>query len=248
MTSDAAPRWPENPALFLDLDGTLLEFADDPASVEVGQTLRALLDRLQQITSGALAFVSGRSLADLDRLLGPGQFPLAAVHGLERRDAKGRQTSAAVDETEILRVREALQEIADRYPGTKLENKGITLALHYRRRPELEEELVAAVEQRLNAIASRLKLMRGNHVLEIKPGSSNKGTAIAAFMKEQPFRGKTPVFIGDDVTDEDGFRVVNDLGGVAVKVGSGQTAASYRLSDTRAVLSWLGERVAGGCR
>ena len=82
-----APLWPKNPALFLDLDGTLLEFADDPASVEVGRSLRRLLDQLQQVTHGALAFVSGRSLADLDRLLGPGQFPLGAVHGLERRDA-----------------------------------------------------------------------------------------------------------------------------------------------------------------
>ncbi|HEY5665236.1 MAG TPA: trehalose-phosphatase [Gammaproteobacteria bacterium] len=240
-----APLWPKNPALFLDLDGTLLEFADDPASVEVGRSLRSLLDRLQRVTHGALAFVSGRSLADLDRLLGPGQFPLGAVHGLERRDAGGRRSTAEFDEREVARIREALQEIVERHPGTMLEDKGLTLALHYRRCPELEESLVEQVEARLSDIASRLKLMRGNMVLEVKPGDGNKGTAIAAFMEEEPFSGRTPVFIGDDVTDEDGFRVVNELGGVSVKVHSGQTCARHRLPDTQAVLSWLGELASG---
>lgn len=243
-----APLWPDNPALFLDLDGTLLEFADDPASVEVGSSLRSLLDKLQRVTNGALAFVSGRSLADLDRLLGPGQFPLGAVHGLERRDAGGRTSTTGVDEREVIRVRGAMREIAERHPETMLEDKGLTLALHYRRCPELEEDLVEQVEARLSDVASRLRLMRGNMVLEVRPGGGDKGTAIAAFMDEEPFSGKTPVFIGDDVTDEDGFRVVNELGGVSVKVDSGQTCARHRLPDTQAVLSWLGELAAEGVR
>jgi len=203
-----------------------------------------LLDKLQIVTEGALAFVSGRALVDLDRLLGPGRFPLAAIHGLERRDAGGRHLIADIDEQDVNRMYEALEQIARRYPKTLLENKGLTLALHYRRCPELEYDLIEQVEQRLQNVESRLKLMRGNMVLEIKPGSSNKGTAIAAFMEEEPFRGRTPVFVGDDVTDEDGFRVVNDLGGVSVKVDSGPTRANHRLGDTEAVLGWLDELVA----
>ena len=243
MTCDSVPQWPDDPALFLDLDGTLLDFALEPASVEIGTQLKALLDKLQTVTDGALAFVSGRALADLDRLLGPGRFPLAAIHGLERRDAGGRHLAADIDESEIRQMHRVLQDIARRHPRTLLENKGISLALHYRGCPELEYELIEQVEEKLKDVESRLKLMRGNMVLEIKPGNGNKGTAIAAFMREEPFQGRTPVFVGDDVTDEDGFRVVNELGGISVKVDSGPTCANHRLPDTKAVLEWLGDLV-----
>jgi trehalose 6-phosphate phosphatase len=237
------PRWPADPALFLDLDGTLLEFALDPAQVHVPDRLQVVLGKLPDATGGAIAFVSGRGLADLDRLLGPGRFPLAAVHGLERRDAQGRLSSAVADDAAFERMHRLLAAIARDYPGTLLEHKGAALALHYRQCPELESALVERVERSLADLASSLKLMRGKMVLEIRQPGANKGTAIAAFLEEAPFAGRTPVFIGDDVTDEDGFQAVNRFGGVSVKVGSGPSCASFRLPDTNAVIDWLEELV-----
>lgn len=243
MTASLAPRWPAQPALFLDLDGTLLEFALDPAAVEVPDRLAGILGRLPEATDGAIAFVSGRTLADLDRLLGPGRFPLAAVHGLHRRDANGQVSTPEPDKEEFEKMHEALKEIAADYPETLLEHKGVTLALHYRRCPELEHEILERVESRLAGMSSRLKLMRGKQVLEIKPAHGNKGTAITTFMDEPPFKGRTPVFVGDDVTDEDGFVAVNELGGISVKVAAGPTEAKFRLPDTTAVIGWLEELV-----
>jgi len=246
VNSITAPKWPDDPALFLDLDGTLLDFAPEPAAVHVPARLRAILAELSSITDGAVAFVSGRTLADLDRLLGAGRFPLAAVHGIERRDAEGRLSREATDVAALDRMHAALENVMKHYPLAFLEHKRVALAIHYRRCPEVEQQLVEAVERRLEGIGSELKLMRGNKVLEIKPGSGNKGTAISAFMKEPPFSGRTPVFVGDDVTDEDGFRVVNELGGVSVKVDAGPSCASFRLPDTKAVLDWIDQLLARG--
>lgn len=243
MTDTLALRWPEDPALFLDLDGTLLDFALDPSQVELSARLKRVLGQLPRATHGAVAFVSGRTLADLDRLLGRGRFPVAAVHGLERRDANGNLSTAVTDRDEFEELHDALRAITAEYPGTSLENKGVTLALHYRRCPELEQQIVERVEASLEGVASRLTLIRGKMVLEIKPAEGDKGTAIAAFMQEDPFRGRTPVFVGDDATDEDGFRAVNRLGGVSVKVASGPSSAKHRLPDTDAVIDWLEELV-----
>jgi trehalose 6-phosphate phosphatase len=248
VTSTSRPPWPNDPALFLDLDGTLLDFAPDPAGVEVSSRLRSILARLPAATKGAIAFVSGRTLADLDRLLAPGEFPLAAIHGIERRDANGKLRRAEADASEIERMHRVLEKIAAQYPETLVEHKGMTLALHYRRCPDIEAELVAAVEAGLADMASSLKLLHGNKVIEIRPAGADKGTAIGAFMQEAPFAGRTPVFVGDDVTDEDGFRVVNDLGGVSVKVASGPSVATYRLRDTADVMDWLEAFVKEGGR
>ena len=237
------PGWPDDTALFLDLDGTLLEFALDPAKVHVPDRLHGILSHLPEATGGAIAFVSGRTLADIDRLLGTGRFPLAAVHGLERRDAQGRVSSSIAEDTEFERIHRVLEQIAAEFPLTRLEHKGVALALHYRQCPELESQLVERVERSLGATASGLKLLRGKMVLEVRPVGGNKGTAIAAFMAEAPFAGRTPVFIGDDTTDEDGFRVVNELGGISVKVAVGPSSARYRLPDSSAVIDWLEELV-----
>ena len=243
MTEHSAPSWPGKPALFLDLDGTLLDFAPDPDAVEVPDRLHEVLIRLPAATDGAIAFVSGRTLSDLDRLLGPGRFPLAAVHGLQRRDAAGKLSATITDDEGFERLHQSLSRIADEYPGTLLEHKDVTLALHYRRCPEFEHELIERVEAALGEMSSRVKLMRGKMVIEVKPLEGDKGTAICAFMAEPPFAGRTPVFVGDDVTDEDGFRAVNELGGVSVKVNSGPSTASYRLADTNAVIGWLEQLV-----
>lgn len=233
------PEWPDRPALFLDLDGTLLEFEQHPADVRVSARLRDTLAKLPVVTGGAVAIVSGRTLADLDRLLGAGKFPLAAVHGLERRDVNGRLSTTAINAPALDSMHTALMRISRNFPGTHVEHKDLSLALHYRGRPELEQTLFEQVDEQLARLGSELKLMRGNCVLEVKPKVGDKGAAITAFMREEPFRDRTPVFVGDDVTDEDGFRVVNELGGVSVKVDSGPSCARFRLPGTGAVIDWL---------
>jgi len=237
--ADPTPQWPKRPALFLDLDGTLLHFADEPTGVHVSERVLAVLERSARVTGGAMALVSGRALDDVDRLIAPHRFPLAALHGLIRRDGRGRVVRARVDESAFVELDRVLAELVAANPGTLLEHKGLTLAVHFRRRPDLEAELTAAVEASVAAHAPGLRMLRGNHVIEIRPPDQDKGSAIEAFMAEAPFRGRTPVFVGDDVTDEDGFRAVNALRGLSVKVGGGETAARSRLAGIDAVLDWL---------
>lgn len=233
------PAWPEHAALFLDLDGTLLEFAETPDGVEITERFKALLRRLDRVEHGAIAFVSGRTIARLDELLAPHRFALAGVHGGERRRPTGQLAPASADSAALDPVRERLRQFVAENEGILIEDKDISLAVHYRQHPGL----AAAVEKLGTNLAEELpsgwEILQGNHVLEIKPSGLDKGAAIREFMREAPFAGRTPVFIGDDVTDEAGFRAVNELGGVSVKVNSGQTEACWHLSDVDAVLGWL---------
>ena len=179
----------------------------------------------------------------MDRLLTPFRLPVAGIHGLERRSADGKVHRIPVDLDWLHDAHRAMEHFVAAHPGLLLENKGVSLALHYRGRPELEDAVQQFVaELDLPAAAERL---RGRKVIEIKPGQMNKGTAIRAFMSEPPFAGRTPVFAGDDVTDESGFAVVNELGGVSVKVGDGDTAADWALPGVSHVLEWLGDAISG---
>jgi trehalose 6-phosphate phosphatase len=247
VNASTRPSWPRRPALFLDLDGTLLEFAHEPSAVSASRRLIALLERLPAVTHGATAVVSGRPIDELDELLQPHRLPAAGVHGLQRRS--GHEASASPVrirvEKELEEVRPRLDAFVREHAGTFVEDKGFGLALHYRKRPELDGAVDALAARLRDELPLKLELLRGNKVLEVKPSGFDKGAAIRAFMQEPPFRGRTPVFIGDDVTDETGFRVVNELGGVSVKVGSGATVAKSRLSDVSAVLRWLEELLAG---
>ena len=237
------PPWPPEPAVFLDLDGTLIEIAQRPDEVTRSARLDALLARLPAAMNHAVAIVSGRTVADLDRLLAPHGLPVAGIHGLERRRADGKVIRAPVALDWMQGACDAMERFAATHPGLLLENKGVSLALHYRSRPELEhavQQFVADLE--LPVAAERLQ---GRKVMEVKPRQMNKGAAIQAFMSEPPFAGRTPVFAGDDVTDESGFAVVNELGGVSVKVGTGATAASWSLPGVSDVLDWLTEAVSG---
>jgi trehalose 6-phosphate phosphatase len=232
---EASPDW----ALFLDVDGTLLHFAQTPDAVVVSEQLRAALGRIAPLLDHALALISGRPIAELDRLFAPLRLPVAGLHGLERRDAAGRLHLLADDEG-LNELRDPLAAFAARCPGVLLEDKGRALALHYRQAPEAEAEARRLVGRLVAAGGGGLRMLDGKMVLEIKPDASHKGDAIAAFMREPPFAGRCPVFAGDDVTDEDGFEVVNELGGVSVLVDGGrETAASHRLDDVGAVLDWL---------
>jgi len=247
MSQALLPPWRDDWALFLDVDGTLLTIAATPTAVSVPERAVGLLARLRDKLTGALALVSGRPIADLDRLFAPLRLPVAGAHGTERRDATGRvqrrDCSAAL--APAMRV---LAAWAASHPGVILEDKGAALALHYRRAPELESAARDVMAAAVIAAGPAFHVQHGKKVVEITVDAVNKGSAIAQFMTEPPFLGRLPVFLGDDLTDENGFEVVNRLGGHSVAVGVNRaTRARWHLRDDKQVLEWL-ESNAGGAQ
>jgi trehalose 6-phosphate phosphatase len=223
-------------AVFLDIDGTLLGFEPRPDDVVADEPLRDLLRQLQEKAGGALALVSGRTIADIDRIVSPMVLPAAGTHGAELRFADGRREQ--VDSTILEDVRAAAEPFVAERPGLMLENKGASIALHYRNAPERE----ADIADFLRRVVTRDDLMvqHGKMVAEVKSRSCDKGRAIERLLATPPFLGRRPLFIGDDLTDEHGFEVANRRGGSSVKVGEGDTAAQYRVAawqDVRGLLN-----------
>lgn len=233
------PRLPDRPGFFLDIDGTLVDFADRPHEVRIDDDLGRLLKDLHNAAGGALALISGRSVADVDRLLASSRFCVAGQHGAERRDAAKMVHRYGLPLARLRDAGDTLRRFAAAHSALVLEDKGINLALHYRLAPHLEPKVRDAVQRVAKDLGEEFEVQEGKMVFEIKPSGRDKGTAIADFMKEKPFRDRLPVFIGDDHTDEYGFRAVNRLGGYSVKVGQGSTAARWRLRDAAAVRMWL---------
>jgi trehalose 6-phosphate phosphatase len=213
-------------ALFLDFDGTLVDIAPQPEAVIVPPPVADTLAALNDYLGGALALISGRPIEQIDQFLHPLRLPVAGVHGAERRNAAGAVTLVSTHPLE--HVEQVATALAARHPGLRVEAKRGSLALHYRQAPELEALCVEAMQAAV-AQSPGLTLMRGKMVVEAKPGGASKGDAIEAFMQEPPFAGRTPVFVGDDCTDEVGFATVQRLHGVGVKVGEGPTLAWQRL-------------------
>ena len=232
-------------AFFLDVDGTLLEIADTPSAVRVDMELLELIGRLSRVSGGALALISGRSISDLEELLGAQRIPLAGQHGLERRDAAGRLWIHAAPPAAKCSFKEALAPVLARHPGLLLDDKGLTLALHYRLAPHLAAYAHRLMARLMGEAGGGLELQKGKRVIEIKPAGIDKGTAVAEYLAESPFRGRHPVFIGDDLNDEHGFAEVNRVGGISIKVGPGASCARYRLPHVAAVRQWLNEALKG---
>ena len=237
----ASPDW----AYFLDVDGTLIEIADLPSAVRVDKDLLELIGRLHKASGGAVALVSGRSLSNLEELLGMSLLPMAGQHGLERRDAAGRLWIHAAPPAAKCAIKEALAPLMARHPGLLLEDKGLTLALHYRLTPHLGAYAHRLMARLAAEVGSGLEIQRGKCVVEVKPAGVDKGTAISEYLVESPFRGRSPVFIGDDLNDEHGFAVVNKLDGASIKVGSGASCARFRLRNVAAVRDWLAGALKG---
>ncbi len=240
---DGPPPAPPAPrdewAYFFDLDGTLLDFTDAPGKERIDDALRAQIGTLYDKTGGAVALISGRALADIDRLLDGIRLPAAGQHGTERRDARGRIThhEFAVDRLAWAHAR--LVEATAGRSGLLVEHKGLSLALHYRRAPRLASYVHRLVRSLAPRLGAQFRIQPGKRIVEVKPAGKDKGVALVEFMAEEPFRGRTPVFVGDDLTDEYAFRAVNDLGGYSIKVGAGRTTAGWRLPNVRAVRHWL---------
>lgn len=233
-------------ALFLDVDGTLLEFAPTPDSVQVPPGLVSLLLRLQHRLHGALALISGRRLASLDNLFKPLVLPAAGLHGFECRDARGVLRPSAIDHDFVIPLHRHGRDIAERFPDVLVEDKQFSVAFHYG--APSGEDLTQAdskrqlLERALQPIAQALnfELLTGHNLFELKPASVNKGQALAAFMEESPFAGRVPIFIGDDVTDEHALHAARNQGGMAIQVADRITgSAQFGLPDPRAVLQWL---------
>lgn len=234
------PAWDSCWALFLDVDGTLLDIMAHPDEVRAAPRLRRLLGTAAAWLGGAVALVSGRSIASLDAVFHPLRLPAAGLHGLERRDAGGRVHYPTGYAERIAAARGALLEFVQSEAGLLLEDKGAALALHYRGAPALEQECRRRIELAREAAGEDFHVQHGKMVYELKPSGRDKGTAVSDFMAEAPFRGRRPVFVGDDVTDEDGFRAVNALGGISIRVGdSDRSAAQRAAADVAAILDWL---------
>lgn len=227
-------------ALFLDFDGTLVNLAGTPSEVSIPPGLTGMLDRVAEALNGALALVSGRSLAQLDAFLAPLRLPTAGLHGLELRFPDGTCHSDDSAAAAVERARQSLAGFAARHCEVMLEDKGLSLALHYRSAPQLASASRAAAERAIAAGGDQLVLLPGKMVLELKPNGTDKGQAVRRLLDLPPFAGRLPVFVGDDVTDEAGFAVVNALGGISIRVGdSHDTRAQHRAAGVEQVLDWL---------
>ena len=233
------PRPDQCWSLFLDVDGCLLDFVDDPAAVVVPPALRSLLDVLHARLGGALALVSGRCVADLDRLFGSPSWPLAGLHGYQLRQPDGRHRELGVDAADQARMRAAVQALAAGMEGVQLEDKQHAMALHCRRAPSQ----LPALREAARAVAAGLpgyELQPGNLVMEFKPAGIDKGRAVEELLRQPPFDRRTPVYLGDDLTDEHAFEVVNRAGGMSVRVGTREPShARFTLPSPAAVHAWL---------
>ncbi|HEV2557746.1 MAG TPA: trehalose-phosphatase [Microvirga sp.] len=222
-------------SLFLDFDGTLVEIVERPDAVVVEPALPGLLTRLNDRLGGALALVSGRPIAFLDERLAPARLDAAGLHGIERRLSGTLHPCRPEDHPALQREIADLKRGVEADPRLIVEDKGCSVALHWRLAPDraaFAEGLARSIAERLGP-AYRIQF--GKAVAEILPAASGKGRVIEAFLEAEPYRGRRPLFIGDDLTDEHGFEVVNARGGVSVRVGGGDTIAGARLATPAAV-------------
>lgn len=232
-------------SLFLDVDGTLLDIHDNPGEVSADDELIEILRRCFTRLDGALSLVSGRSIGEIDRIFAPAVFPVAGAHGAELRVDGGR-TISVVTEPLPGNVMTALEGVVGENEGLLLEKKRGGVSLHYRQAPQLEAKCRRIVDKILADLGGSYRLIAGKMVFEIAPAAHHKGAAIRTFVEQSPFAGRAPVFVGDDVTDEDGFLAINELAGTSIRVGeSGSTAARYRLRDVTAVRQWLHTAILG---
>lgn len=228
----------DTPALFLDVDGTLVDIQSHPGDVTADAELTELLVDLAGRLDGALSLISGRSIAEIDRIFAPATFPSAGSHGAELRLDGDEVVSAGAQFPEEILQR--ARSFADEHEGLLVEKKRAGLALHYRRAPHLEVACRELVADLMRELGPEFRLIDGKMVLEIAPRNHHKGEAIREMLQHPPFRGRRPVFVGDDVTDEDGFRIVNELGGLSIRVGhKAQTAARFALDAVTDVHAWL---------
>ncbi len=226
-------------AFLFDMDGTLAPIAASPEQAAVPEATREALQQLHDACGGAVAIVSGRPISEIDHLLAPQVYCAAGLHGAQLRGPDGRQSQLPVDNDAVAQMVRELLPLAQAHPGLKLEDKGLSLALHYRNAPDLQGLVSEAVNAVLLAHTHAFVLQPGKMVLEIKPRQASKAGAIGRLMQSPPFAGRLPLFAGDDLTDEAGFDIARQLGGVSIKIGDGDTRAQWRMPTPAALAAWL---------
>ena len=234
------PIVPQGPwSLFLDIDGTLLEHAAHPDAVVVSDELRTLLVRLEAQLDGALAFITGRSIGAVDHLFQPLRLRAAGLYGLEHRLARDGPVEAAGEPADIAALANEIATELDN-ADVYIERKGPILAIHTRAAPHLLRRATELVEQALDRLPAGYRVLAGNAGVELMPLEAAKGAAIRRFMQLPAFRGRRPVFLGDDTSDENGFETVNELDGISVRIKpQGSTAAPFALAGVDAAFAWL---------
>ena len=226
--------------VLLDIDGTLLDLAPTPREVWVPPGLAKTLSQLHDKTAGALALVSGRSLNDIDLIFAPEQFPAVGGHGAEMRVAIDSESIAVHAPPMDKELKRRLAAIAKLSPGILLEDKGYSLALHYRLAPHAEKAIYEAVSLiRADLPNAPIEVLPGKCVCEIKHSGFTKATGVRELMTHAPFRGRLPVFVGDDVTDELVFAIMPDFGGLAFSVGRRAQGVAGHFDEPRDVRAWL---------
>jgi trehalose 6-phosphate phosphatase len=227
-------------SLFLNLDGTLVEPGETPDAAVVPESIKMLLSGLCLRLQGALALVSGRELRDVDRMLAPLRFCAIGIHGCQIREASGCVVANQIDPQLLAAARHALNDFTSRHPGLVLRDKGCALGLHFRPVPEFAQAAQNAISNLAVQLGPAFVVQEGKCFYELRPRVFTTGSAVDMLMSAMPFHGRTPVYVGDDLCDEDGFRAVNVLGGMSIRVGSSsRTNARYRLPDVAAVAEWL---------
>jgi trehalose 6-phosphate phosphatase len=229
-------------AILLDVDGTLVDIAPRPDLVQVPRSLCATLARLEDMSGGAVALISGRPLKSLDALFGGLCLPASGSHGAEIRPRADGPVIAAP------RLPDGMQELfaalGRDFPGLLVEDKGYTLAFHYREIEDREPQILAAVDARMSEVPPEYELLRGKAIVEVKPRGFDKGRALRQLMACPPFSGRRPVFPGDDITDEDVFAALPAYGGIGISVGRRMRGAKYCVQSPRDIRGWLA-RLAG---
>jgi trehalose 6-phosphate phosphatase len=241
------PTFARNWALFLDIDGTLLDFAARPDLVEVPPELGVHLGALRATLDGAVALVSGRALAVIDRLFAPLRLPAAGQHGAELR--LGGEEVTMPRNPRLAPISAALAEFARHHEGLVFEDKGDSIALHYRLAPQMAEEVASLAGALVAAAGPELQLLSSHLAVDVKSRSVTKGTAIEWMMGRPPFKDRVPVFFGDDRTDEDGFAAVNARSGYSILVGDREDSlARFRFDSPARVRQWLGRQARADAR
>src|SRR5947208_4386447 len=227
-------------AILLDIDGTLLDLAPTPREVWVPPGLAKTLNRLLARTNGALALVSGRSLNDIDLIFAPEQYPAVGGHGAEMRVAADSEAVATHAPPMDKELKRRLAAIAKLSPGILLADKGYSLALHYRLAPHAEQAIYEAVSAiRADLPNAPIEVLPGKSVCEIKPSGFTKATGVLELMNHAPFKGRRPIFIGDDVTDETVFAIMPRLDGLAFSVSRRARGVAGHFDQPRDVRTWL---------
>lgn len=236
---------PQNWALFLDIDGTLIDLAETPEGVVVPEGLTDVLSQLSSRLNGALALVTGREVAFAETLFTPLSLPIAGLHGAERRKSTGELDRLPEDKS-FAALKRSLARVTSDWTGVIIEDKGAAVAAHFRQAPQWQSSLEAIMVSALEEAGPDYALQRGKMVLEIRPARASKGEAVRAFLSEGPFHGRKPITIGDDLTDEAMFNVANELDGLSIRIGEMQdTAAAHTIPSSPALRNIL-TRIAYG--